>query len=63
MTGIHNTPKVLHIVERDNNGNKTTIRYYREDTLVNFVDDVKLMLLKIENEADRMEREQNDSMD
>lgn len=63
MTGIHNTPKVLHIVERDNNGNKTTIRYYREDTLVNFVDDVKLMLLKIENEADRTEREQNDTLD
>ena len=63
MTGIHNTPKVLHIVERDNNGNETTIRYYREDTLVNFVDDVKLMLLKIENEADRMERKQNDTLD
>jgi len=53
MTNIYGTPKVLHIIETDNEGNKRTVRYYREGIVVNFVESVKRMLDNIESEADR----------
>ena len=63
MTGLYNTPKVLHIIETDCDGNQRTVRYYREDTIVNFVENVRRRLDNIENEADRWESKQNDTMD
>lgn len=63
MTGIYNTPKVLHIIEMDCDGNQRTVRYYREDILKTFTGKVRSMLDNIENEADKWESKQNDTMD
>ena len=41
MTGIYDTPKVIHILETDKDGNKITVRYIREDIINNFVNDVR----------------------
>lgn len=41
MTGIYSTPKVIHILETDKDGNKMTVRYIREDIINNFVNDVR----------------------
>lgn len=60
MTNIYGTPKVLHIIETDSDGNKRTVRYYRENIVASFVGRVRSMLNDIENEADRLERKQND---
>lgn len=53
MTGQYNTPNVLHLIERDRDGNVRTVRYYREDTINNFVNSVKLMLSEIRTGADK----------
>lgn len=44
MTGIYSTPKVIHILETDKDGNKITVRYIREDIINNFVNDVRSKL-------------------
>ncbi len=53
MTGLYNTPNVLHLIERDRDGNERTVRYYREDTINNFVHSVKVMLSEIGMKADK----------
>ena len=53
MTGIYDTPKVIHILETDKDGNKMTVRYIREDIINNFVNDVRgkldVMLKEMDN--------------
>ena len=53
MTGQYNTPNVLHLIERDKDGNERTVRYYREDTIDYFINSVKQMLLRIRTDADK----------
>ena len=44
MTEIYNTPKVIHILETDKDGNKMTVRYIREDIINDFVIDMQRKL-------------------
>ena len=59
MTEIYQTPKVLHIQEMDVDGNKRIVRYYREDTIDNFVSKVCSMLTDMRCDSDKYgEREE-----
>ena len=53
MTEIYNTPKVIHIVEIDKDGNKMTVRYIREDILNDFVKGVQMKLNAMLRELDK----------
>jgi hypothetical protein len=44
MTEIYNTPRVIHIVETDKDGNKMTVRYIREDIIRDFANGVQMKL-------------------
>lgn len=52
MTGIYNTPEVLHIQECDVDGNKRIVRYYREDILEDFIMNTTARLREIRSRAD-----------
>ena len=56
MTGIYKTPRVLHIQECDDYGNRRTVRYYREDLVDDFVMTISCMLKDMQAEADAMEK-------
>lgn len=53
MTKDFGTPKVLHLQERDRDGNLHIVRYYREDTIDYFVMGVKKMLDGIRENSDK----------
>ena len=53
MTEIYNTPRVIHIVETDKDGNKMTVRYIREDIINDFVNGVQFKLNAILKELDK----------
>ena len=53
MTGLYGTPKVMHIQERDSDGNTRIVRYYREDVVNRFVTRVDQMLKEMTTDADR----------
>lgn len=57
MTRDYGTPKVLHIQERDIDGNLHIVRYYREDTIDFFVTNVDKMLYKIREDSDKYDRD------
>lgn len=52
MTEIYKTPKVLHIQECDSDGNRRTVRYYREDMIWKFTTNVQMHLQEMQREAD-----------
>lgn len=52
MTGLYNTPKVLHLQECDQDGNKRIVRYYREDSIEFLADSVKRYVEMMKDEAD-----------
>ena len=56
MTGLYKTPKVIHVIEADSDGNKRTVRYIREDTIERFAYTVSDMVKKIQAECDRIEK-------
>lgn len=53
MTEIYNTPRVIHILETDKDGNKMTVRYIREDIINDFVNGVKMKLDVMLKEMDK----------
>lgn len=53
MTEIYNTPRVIHILETDKDGNKMTVRYIREDIINDFVNSVKMKLDAVLMEMDK----------
>ena len=53
MTEIYNTPRVIHIVEIDKDGNKMTVRYIREDIINDFVNGVHRKLDVMLKEMDK----------
>lgn len=53
MTEIYNTPKVIHILEADKDGNQMTVRYIREDIILGFVNDVQRKLDVMLEEMDK----------
>lgn len=58
MTGLYKTPKVIHVIEADSDGNKRTVRYIREDTIESFAYTVSDMVKKIQAECDRIEKQE-----
>jgi len=59
MTGIYKTPKVLHIIEVDNDGNQRIVRYIREDTIEGFAYTVNRLLSDIKKECDKIEEQED----
>lgn len=59
MTEIYKTPEVLHLQERDKDGNLRIVRYYREDIIDSFVARVKRDLGTIQEKADQLEEQTN----
>ena len=55
MTGVYNTPSVMHIQETDRDGNKRIVRYYREDIIEEFCHNVEIRLREIREKADKVE--------
>lgn len=60
MTKLKETPKVIHILECDEDRNTRTVRYYREDIIEHFTDMVNVELRKIKTESDRPQMEKSD---
>ena len=57
MTRMYKTPRVLHLMETDKDGNKRVVRYYREDLVDVFVGQVRDGLDRMQKEADAVEEE------
>ena len=57
MTNMYKTPRVLHLVESDEEGNKRVVRYYREDLVDHFEEMVRVGLDRMRREADAVEEE------